>query len=288
MRLQITQRLGAAAVLLFAVGELAAAVCDNGWVQSGNLASCAVFEAADGNVSMSHGDPTGVGGDLCMGPGSELSMSGGQIVTGTAFLDFQVANVPDDLADRASAVVQQDLVPAVLQAEAAAADLAALGCDIVLDEFKVKESQVLFVGDVKPAGGTAVVCVDGNMEVAGSGTMLSLEGDSGDAFVFRVGGAFKVNGAKIAVIGGLPESNVVYFLDGPGKDVAFSGGGGGIGCCKAEIDGSIFALERKIALSPGKVNGQVISGRNIGLSSGSLVTCRPVDDDDDSNDETET
>jgi len=59
-----------------------------------------------------------------------------------------------------------------------------------------------------------------------------------------------------------------------GGQVAFSGGGGGTGCCKAIVDGTLLAPNRKIALSPGLVNGQVISGLDISIVSGSSVRCR--------------
>ena len=56
--------------------------------------------------------------------------------------------------------------------------------------------------------------------------------------------------------------------------VVLSGGGGGTGCCKAIVDGTLLAPTRKIALSPGLVNGQVISGLDISIVSGSSVRCR--------------
>jgi len=70
---------------------------------------------------------------------------------------------------------------------------------------------------------------------------------------------------------------VEYNIIGSGEQVAFSGGGGGTGCCKAIVDGTLLAPNRKIALSPGLVNGQVISGLDISIVSGSSARC-PVPD----------
>jgi len=74
---------------------------------------------------------------------------------------------------------------------------------------------------------------------------------------------------------GLPDpGTVLYNIIGTEGQVVFSGGGGGTGCCKAIVDGTLLAPNRKIALSPGLVNGQVISGLDISIVSGSSVRCR--------------
>lgn len=266
-----------AAILSLAAPAAAAESCENASTRLAAASKCAVFELADAKVSASHGDPTGVDGNLCMAAESELSMSGGQIITGTAFLDPLIAKVPSDLTTRAGAVVVEDQSAAVLEVAAKASELDGLVCDVVFDDLKVDSSQTWNVTDFNPLGGEAVVCVDGEMKVSGTGTVLTLTGAAGDSFVFRVGEAFKVNGAKIVAAAPLSAGDLLYYLPGRGKDIAFSGGGGGLSCCKAAIDGTILAPERKIALSPGRVNGQVVSGRDISLSSGSLVSCPPGD-----------
>jgi hypothetical protein len=256
-------------------GLAAQSVCESASPLLSGAGGCAVFQLAARKVAMSHGDPTGMDGDLCMVSGSELSMSGGQIITGTAYLEPGV-RYPRDILERAGAVdFAADLSAEILAATDAAGDLADLTCDVTLPSLKISSSAMMDVRDIVPGGGQAVICVAGNMEVKGSGTSLLLSGQAGDSFVFNVGGSFKVNGAKIFTVDGLTPSDVVYNIVGTGADVAFSGGGGGLGCCKAAIEGTLLAPERKIALSPGKVTGQVISGRDIALASGSLVVCPP-------------
>ena len=63
---------------------------------------------------------------------------------------------------------------------------------------------------------------------------------------------------------------------GSSPDVATSGGGGGEGCCNSVITGTILAIDRKISLSPGYVDGPVFSSKDISLSSGSVVESVPA------------
>ncbi len=81
-------------------------------------------------------------------------------------------------------------------------------------------------------------------------------------------------GSKI-VASGVPPSTVLYNIIGPGSQVALNGGGGGVNCCRASIDGTMLALERNIALSPGLVNGEVIGGQDISIVGGAAVKCPP-------------
>jgi hypothetical protein len=48
-----------------------------------------------------------------------------------------------------------------------------------------------------------------------------------------------------------------------------------VNCRAAIVDGAILAPYRKIALSPGLVNGEIISGLDISVVSGSSVKCPP-------------
>ena len=100
---------------------------------------------------------------------------------------------------------------------------------------------------------------------------------AGAEFIINVRGRFVLTGggqgSQLRVAGGVLPSDVLYNIIGAGSDVAFSGGGGGVGCCKAIVDGTLLAPRRKIRLSPGLVNGQVISGKDINITSGASVRC---------------
>jgi hypothetical protein len=126
------------------------------------------------------------------------------------------------------------------------------------------------------AAGVNVICVK---DISLSGKQITLTGPASAKFIFNISGKLVLTGGgagpqiRVDTSAGLQPSAVLYNLLGSGPDVAFSGGGGGVTCCAAIVDGTILAPYRKIALSPGLVNGEVISGMNISIVSGSSVRC---------------
>jgi hypothetical protein len=114
-----------------------------------------------------------------------------------------------------------------------------------------------------------------NLVLGGKTVTLSDGGNGGASLVLNVLGKFVITGGgKVLVSGNLQPSDVLYNILGASSDVAFSGGGGGLTCCKAQVDGTLLALQRKIRLSPGLVHGgAVISEQDISIVSGSEVTC---------------
>jgi choice-of-anchor A domain-containing protein len=120
--------------------------------------------------------------------------------------------------------------------------------------------------------GTNVICVT-NVDLSG-GKVVTLTGPVGARFIINVTGKFSLSGgSQIRVAGSVQPKDVLYNILGTGEQVAFSGGGGGADCCQAVVDGTLIALKRKIALSPGLVNGQLIGGQDISIVSGSSVRC---------------
>ena len=122
--------------------------------------------------------------------------------------------------------------------------------------------------------GVNVICV---RDVNLSGKQVTLFGPAGASFIINVTGNFVLTGGghgpQIRVAGGVQPKDVLYNIIGAGPDVAFSGGGGGVNCCAAIVDGTLLAPQRKIRLSPGLVNGGVISAKEISIVSGSSVRC---------------
>ena len=123
-------------------------------------------------------------------------------------------------------------------------------------------------------GGLYVVCV-GDVVLNG-GRVVTLTGNGvGPIFVINVTGKFVLTGgSKIVAASDVNPSDIIYNIVGRGQDVALNGGGGGINCCNATVDGTLLAPNRRIALSPGLVRGgAIISGLDMSIVSGARVTC---------------
>jgi hypothetical protein len=213
------------------------------------------------------GPAGGIIGDIGIGPNGKLSITGDEFVTGMIFLDSG-AKYSKSGGGAAPVPMSADLSMAISDAIAASQNLGGLMCDQTFANLKTQQTITA------THAGLNVICV-GNVALNGKTVTLD-NGGFGAQFVLNVTGSFKLTGGgKILVGGTLQPSDVLYNVLGTtGGDVAFSGGGGGTGCCKAQVDGTLLAVNRKIALSPGLVNGgAVISGLDISIVSGSKVTC---------------
>src|SRR5206468_281800 len=81
---------------------------------------------------------------------------------------------------------------------------------------------------------------------------------------------------KVSLSGGadiLTDAGSANLLLNVGKDVTTSGGGGGANCCDAVIEGNILAVNGKVSLTPGLVQGKICAGGDISIVSGSSVVC---------------
>jgi choice-of-anchor A domain-containing protein len=235
-------------------------------------AGSSVLELSAAKVSIT-GPPGGILGDIAIAPGGTLEMSGTEFITGTVKLGAGAK-----FQNSSSGVVggvQQNVNLSAQIAAAYAANLAdaALPCSQTFTTLDGKT-----VKTITGVSGVNVICVK---DIVLSGTQISLTGPSDAKFIFNIKGkvAFTGGGAgpqiRVDASKGIPPSAVLYNLIGTGEDVALNGGGGGVNCCAAIMDGTILAPYRKIALSPGLVNGEVISGMDISIVSGSSVRCPP-------------
>jgi hypothetical protein len=233
----------------------------------GAAAGCTVLQLGPAKVSIT-GPAGGIVGDICIAPNGTLSMSGDQFVTGEVHLG-PGAKFSNSSGTSVNVVQNVDLSAEISAAYADAAAAASLPCSQSFA--KVDGSTVTtIVGGV----GLNVICVG---DVVLGGKQVTLTGPAGAKFILNVSGKFVLTGGgagpQIRVAGGVQPKDVLYNIIGTGADVAFSGGGGGVDCCKAVVDGTLLAPFRKINLSPGLVNGQVISGKDISIVSGSSVRC---------------
>ena len=235
-------------------------ICLNGFEDLGPAGKCAVLTLDAAKVSLSHGDPTGIFGTACISRNGELDRSGSQVVLGDL-----LAENPAKIKNNGLGYVQgtidlnADLSDEKDAALALANNIASSTCDIFLPK---KPSSSVSVGD-----GETVICFNSGAEFQDDFTIV---GSSSSTVYVNVFGELKVNGAKVRVGGSLTPSQVIWNI---GEKVSFSGGGGGTGCCKAELDGTILAPNGKVSLSPGRVIGSIISSEDISIVSGSVVEC---------------
>ena len=235
----------------------------------GAAAGCTVLELGRNKVSIT-GPAGGILGDICIAPNGGLAMSGDEFVTGIVKLG-PGASFSNSSHGTANVERNVDLSAEINAAYAAYANAAGLPCSqsyAKLDGHGV----TTITGSV----GVNVICVG---DVVLSGKQIYVTGPAGARFVFNVMGKFALTGGgagpQIRASGGVQPKDILYNIIGTGEDVAFSGGGGGENCCAAIVDGTLLAPYRKINLSPGLVNGEVISGENINIVSGSSVRCPP-------------
>ena len=229
---------------------------------STNLGRASAFGALQlggGTVSISQG---AFNGDVGVGPGGSFSISGPSTVTGTLYL------APGDSLSQSGgstigAIVQNaNLSGPINDAKAFAATAALLPCTL---------SYKSWTGSLTVNGGpgTNVICV-GSVNMSGTSTIV-LNGPPGAKFIVNITGGFSLSGSStIRVGGGVTPQDVVYNFIGSGSTIQTSGGGNTSG-----VDGSILAVNRSVGIHPGFVNGTVIAGGDIGLSSGAQITCPP-------------
>jgi hypothetical protein len=242
--------------------------CVNPDLGLGAAAGCTVLELSTAKVSIT-GPAGGIFGDICIAPGGKLSMSGDEFVTGTIRLGEGATfnNSSHGMVTVEDAVLTGEIDAAKARATTAAG----LSCDQSFDKLDGKT-----VTEIVGGSGINVICVG---DVVLSGKQITLKGPADALFIFNVTNKFVLTGGgdgpqiRVDISTGLLPNNVLYNILGSGPDVAFSGGGGGLNCCAAIVDGTLLAPDRKINLSPGLVNGQVISGKDINIVSGASVVC---------------
>lgn len=240
--------------------------CVNPQFGLGVAGNSAVLQLGAAKVSIT-GPAGGILGNVSIAPGGQLSMSGDEYVTGTIYLG---AGATFNNSSHGTVNVQTN---ADISAKIAAAYAA---YNNALTQ-PATQSFNKFDGSVNTITGSVGLNVISVTDVSLSGKQIYLTGPVGTRFIVRVTGKFSLtgggNGPQIRAAGGVQPKDILYVLVGTGADVAFSGGGGGVGCCQAIVDGTLLAPYRKINLAPGLVNGELISGKDISIVSGSSVRC---------------
>jgi choice-of-anchor A domain-containing protein len=222
-----------------------------------------VLEVGSANVSVT--GPSGVTGDVGIAPRGQLSVTGSSFVTGTVFLAANARYSKSGSGFVGSVVRNANLSQQISDALTAATNAAALTCST--------SYRSLAPGLINGGPGLNVVCVQDI--VINGGKVLTLNAPATASFVINVRGRFALTGgSKIRLAGGVSPENVLFNCIGTGEAVAFSGGVASATGASA-VTGTLLAPEREVHLSPGYVQGSVISGMNINLTSGAKVTCSP-------------
>jgi len=225
----------------------------------GSAGSCTVLELAAGEGAVKvavTGGPGGIDGDVCIGPNGDLSITGAQFVTENVRLASGATLRKTGPGSIGGVLRDQDLDEEITDAMSAATDAAALPCTQMFASLNA--SQVI-VG----AGVENVLCV-GDVILNG-GRVVTLSGGASDTFIVNVTDRFALTRGSKIVASGVPPSAVLYNIIGNGPAVALIG--------MASIDGTILAVERDIALTPAIVNGEVIGGQKMSITSNASVRC---------------
>jgi hypothetical protein len=228
----------------------------------GAASATTVLELGAHQVSIT-GPAGGIIGNVYIASGGKANWSGGgEYLMGDVFLgpgaQYQNSGVPV----AGSIFFNQDLSAQISAAYAAYNNYIAL------------PATQTYTGGAVITGGAGQNVVDVPGDLHPNGKTVWINGPAGSLFIVRVHGLLKLDGGgQIRAVGGVQPSGIIYVVVGAGSDVGATGGGGGSSCCKAIYDGTILAPYRKIALSPGLVNGEIISGLDISIVSGSGVHC---------------
>jgi choice-of-anchor A domain-containing protein len=250
---------------ILGVGALGVSTARAATVDLGAAAQYAVFSLTGTPVTIS--GPSGVTGNVAVGPQGSLQMSGSTFVTGTVTLNQD--GTPADNATlglsgsaHTGTVLHADLTAAVSDITARSSFYAGLTATQNLGALNLSASATqTIVGN----GGLNVIDISSLM-LSGS-SVLTLEGGANDAFIIDDPGGFTMSGStKIDVSGGLLISNVLF------NDTGSGAGAQTVNLAGSFVDGNVLAVGREIQVGPGIVDGSVIGGGDmISIHSGGQV-----------------
>jgi hypothetical protein len=210
---------------------------------------CAILQLGSAKVIMSHDDPTGAFGTVCMAAaGSELIHTDGQIVRGD-LLAVTGATIPHSASVWTQGTVNltANLATEVSEAFALREQIEALPCDVTYSKISSH-----FTGTFDTTGSTRtpgyrVICFREDSEIT---VNTVLTGTGANFVVFKLD-RLKLDGAKVSLQAPLTQDKVIWYIPkNTGTDVDSGGSGGGLGCCEAELAGNILAIGYKVSPSP--------------------------------------
>jgi choice-of-anchor A domain-containing protein len=257
----ITKILGALGVASLVVAPLTTHALP---VSLGTSADFALLEMGPGsvNVSIAAAPPNGyVNGDIGIAAQGKLSVSAGNFpINGTVYA-WQAAGIDDGGNATGGIVVNaakvQTAANDAFAASTAASALASSG------------GGSAYSGVLSVAGGTTLNLTPGVYNLTG----LDLNNNSqiilaaGGSYVFNVAGEIKLDHAQILAAAGLNVNEILYNVTGSTSKVATSGGLND----ESVITGTVLVPTGDVSLTPGFVDGRVLSGGSINIASGGAI-----------------
>lgn len=225
-------------------------------------ADWAVLEIGSGNVSIANASNAGyINGNVGVASGGSISDSGTPI-TGNVYTGGTVSSTVNPNVDSVvSGTISQNnalltaAINAAISASESAAGMGASGGGVGITSISYNDGLTHTL-----APGVYHL----SSLVLQNGTTLSLS--PGGQYVFDITGQLALNSSKILTAAGLSPGDVLFnFLGTQGP--SFSGGLSQ----ESVLDGILLATNAQVSITPGLVDGEIISGANINIASGAQV-----------------
>lgn len=216
--------------------------------------------AANGGVSLAAAPPNGaINGNIGMGSSGNLTVSAGNLpINGNAYLASGATS--SGLPGNVTGTIYQNYNLSAAISAAAAASLQAAG---------LGTSGGGFSGTINEANNMTLNLTPGVYNLTDfklqNGDVVNLA--AGGSYVFNISGTLSLNSAKILAAAGLSDADILFNVTGS-QGVGFSGGLNN----ECVLNGILLAEDASVSLTPGEVNGEIISGENINIASGGSVS----------------
>jgi hypothetical protein len=204
-------------------------------------------------------------GDVYMGDSSSGALSGTSTVTGMVHLGKAAIVTPSTLTMVHDSSTQATLDQARSDAIAASAKASSVASTSSLTSLNLGHTTMSLTSGVYNF--SSLNLDHSTLTLSGTGY-----------FIFNITSSFVFNSGKVLLADGATESNILFNYTGTSQ-ASFTGGTGGTnpgGPDESVLHGILLALNAKVALSPGLVVGEIISGQDISIVSGGIVQQPPA------------
>ena len=265
---------GAALVMLLlpTVARANSACSLNLGYNPGDAGSFGVFDLGNGGKIDFTNPQSEIEGSLGLGPNGIQNFADGQI-TGKYFVDPSANNSHSNNVKIAGGTVTQSLSPAVsnvlnISSEAAGYTPTQSVPQNINGSYTINGAYNTNQ-QVRNNNGLNIIDLN-SINETGGGQYVTLSGSSNDYFLINVSGSIKLthSGGGIQVSGGVTPSHVFFnILSNTNDGLKVSG--------NASLVGTYVAPHAGIGLDPAQLEGEIISGKNIALTSGVWIKQEP-------------